>query len=479
MRLLNGLPEPERVQTHRALARCEQKERFRVGLARRTANARDHVLEASRGSLQPLTFEAGPLRGEVRVAGDKSISHRVLMLAAAAPGRSAVEHPNRGEDVLATRDAIAALGAIVDDRGDTIFVEGGRLRSPDATIDARNSGTTARLLMGLCAGHGLRAQFDGDASLRRRPMERIARPLRALGAEVRTNSGRLPAFVQGIVEPPGGDFGLEIASAQVKSAILLANLSARGSVRITGDHFSRDHTERLLRRFGRDISFDGRTIELAPGPLHAERVRVPADLSGAAFFIAAAAITPGSDVLLHEVGINPTRTGFLDILTAMGGKLEILDRRELDGEPIADIRMRYGPLHATEVGGDTVVRAIDEITIVAVLAAHARGTTRIRDAADLRGKESDRLTTITGTLRACGIEVVEQPDGLDITGGGAHAPERTLSAFDDHRIAMAVAALAAPTGPHPLDDGACIAVSFPEFEPLWSNAQAAGAATRP
>jgi 3-phosphoshikimate 1-carboxyvinyltransferase len=250
-------------------------------------------------------------------------------------------------------------------------------------------------------------------------------------------------------------------------------------VRITGDHHSRDHTERLLRRFGRDIRFDGRTIELAPGALHGERVRVPADLSGAAFFITAAAITPGSDLLLREVGVNPTRTGFLDVLRAMGADLEVLDERDLDGEPIADIRVRYRPLHATDVDGDTVVRAIDEITIVAVAAAHAEGTTRIRDAADLRGKESDRLTTITGTLRACGISVVEHPDGLDITGGAAHAPERTLSAFDDHRIAMAVAALAAPTGPHPLDDGACIAVSFPDFAPLWAHAQAAPAATRP
>jgi 3-phosphoshikimate 1-carboxyvinyltransferase len=429
--------------------------------------------------LQPVVFHAGPLHGEVRVAGDKSISHRALMLAALAPGVSSIERPNRGEDVLATRDAIAALGASVDDRGDTILVDGGNLHDPASTIDARNSGTTTRLLMGLCAGHGLNAQFDGDSSLRRRPMERVARPLRALGAEVRTTGGRLPASVAGIDAPAGGDFGLEIASAQVKSAILLANLSARGRVRVTGDHFSRDHTERLLRRFGRDITFDGRTIELEPGPLHAQRVRVPADLSGAAFFITAAAITPGSDLILREVGVNPTRTGFLDVLRAMGGDLELLNAREMDGEPVADVRVRYHPLTATTVDGDTVVRAIDEITIVAVAAAHATGTTRIRDAADLRGKESDRLTTITGTLRACGITVVEHPDGLDITGGGAHVPERTLSAFDDHRIAMAVAALAAPTGPHPLDDGACIAVSFPDFEPLWAAAQATAAPSRP
>ena len=421
----------------------------------------------------PLVFRGGPLRGEVRVAGDKSISHRALMLAALAPGTSRVEQPNRGADVMATRDAIVALGAVVDDRDTTIDVRGGALHDPAGPLDARNSGTTARLMMGLCAGHGLNAVFDGDASLRRRPMERVARPLRAMGADVNTTGGRLPSSVRGIVEPLGGEFQLEVASAQVKSAILLANLQARGPVIVTGDRFSRDHTERMLRRFGREISFDGRTIALLPGSISAQTVRVPADLSGAAFFITAAAITPDSDVLLREVGVNRTRTGFIDVLRAMGADIALLDERELDGEPVADIRVRYRPLRATNVDGETVVRAIDEVTIIAVAAAHAEGTTRIRDAADLRGKESDRLTTITATLRACGVEVAEHPDGLDITGGTAHVPGRTLHAFDDHRIAMAVAALAAPLGDHGIDDGACIDISFPGFAELWSGTQRA------
>ncbi len=393
------------------------------------------------------------------------------MIAAATPGRSTIGAPNRGEDVLATRDAVIALGAAVEDHGESITVAGGTLRDPTATIDARNSGTTTRLLMGLCAGHGLRARFDGDASLRRRPMERVARPLRALGAEVTTNGGRLPVTVRGIVSPPGGEFALEIASAQVKSAILFANLSARNRVRITGDRFSRDHTERLLRRFGRTIRFDGRTIELEPGTLVAQDVRVPADLSGAAFFLAAAAITPGSDLRLTEVGINSTRTGILDALTAMGADIALENRRELDDEPVADIRVRYRPLAATTLDGELVVRAIDEIPILAVVAAHARGTTSIRGAADLRGKESDRLATVTETLRACGVAVEEFTDGLDITGGGARPPGRTLRTYEDHRIAMAIAALAAPTGPHPIDDEHCIAVSFPDFVPLWESGQ--------
>jgi 3-phosphoshikimate 1-carboxyvinyltransferase len=418
------------------------------------------------------TFRAGPLRGEVRVAGDKSISHRALMLAALAPGRSTIEAPNRGADVLATRDAVAALGAHVDDRGESIVIEGGALHDPVGAIDARNSGTTARLLMGLCAGRGLTASFDGDESLRRRPMERVARPLRAMGAEVQTTDGRLPATVHGIRNPPGAEFALELPSAQVKSAILFANLRARGAVVITNDRFSRDHTERMLRHFGRTIAFDGATVDLEPGALSPKRVRVPGDLSGAAFFITAAAITPGSDLILRDVGVNPTRTGLLDVLLAMGADLEIQHEREIDGEPVADIHIRYRPLLATTVDAELVVRAIDEIPIIAVAAAHANGTTRIRDAADLRTKESDRLTAIARTLRACGVGVAEEPDGLDITGGGARQPNERLETGADHRIAMAIAALAAPSGPHTIDDQACIDVSFPGFVTRWAEVQA-------
>ncbi len=418
-----------------------------------------------------VIFERGALRGDVRVAGDKSISHRALMLAAAAPGRSVLHGLNRGDDLLATRDAIVALGARVDERDATVSVEGGTLGSPQTTLDARNSGTTARLLMGLCAGRGLSARFDGDASLRRRPMERVARPLRALGAEVRTSLGRLPAHVRGITSPPAGDYALEVASAQVKSAILFANLDARAVVRIAGDSFTRDHTERLLRRFGRSVRFDGRTIELEPGRLTATEIRVPTDLSGAAFFLAGAALVPGSDLRLRDVGVNPTRTGVIDALRAMGTHIEIENERDLDGEPVADLRVHYRPLHATTLAGELVVRAIDEIAILAVTAAHAEGTTHIRDAADLRGKESDRLSAIAQTLRACGIRVDEFADGLDIKGGSARIPDHALRTYDDHRIAMAIAALAAPTGPHAVDDARCIDVSFPGFVPLWRGAQ--------
>lgn len=416
-------------------------------------------------------FEAGALRGEVWVAGDKSISHRALMFAAVAPGESTICAPNRGADVLATRDAVVALGAEVDDRGETIVVRGGTLRSPDHTLDARNSGTTTRLLLGLLAGQGITATFDGDASLRRRPMERVARPLRAMGARVETTDGRLPATVHGISAPAGGTFALELPSAQIKSAILLAHLGARGPVTVTGDRHSRDHTERMLRHFGRTVTFDGETIVLEPGSLAPRTVRVAADLSAAAFFITAAAITPGSDLVVRDVGVNATRTGFLDALAAMGADLSRRNEREVDGEPVADLHVRYRPLRAVAIDEALVVRAIDEIPVLAVAAAHARGTTTIRGAQDLRAKESDRIATTAAMLRACGIGVEELADGMEIRGGGAHAPERILETHDDHRIAMAAAVLAAPTGPHAIDDAACIAVSFPEFDDRWAAAQ--------
>jgi 3-phosphoshikimate 1-carboxyvinyltransferase len=421
-----------------------------------------------------LTFQPGPLRGRVRVAGDKSISHRALMLGALAPGTSRIEGLNRGADVGATRDALAALGARISGDG-TVTVEGGALRDPTDTIDARNSGTTARLLLGVCAGHAVTARFDGDASLRRRPMERVARPLRALGARVDTTAGTLPANVAGVAEPHAGTYALEVPSAQVKSAILLASLRARATVRIEGDRGTRDHTERILRTFGRTVHSDAGVIVLEPGALHAADVSVPGDLSAAAFFIVAAATTPDSKLTIENVGINPTRSGILDALAAMGARITVRDARDEGGEPVADIEVRYGPLEAIDVGGDTVVRAIDELPVFAIAAAHARGTTRIRDARELRAKESDRIATVAATLRACGIAVDERDDGFDVVGGTPVAPQGACRAFDDHRIAMSIAVLAAACGPIAVDDADCLAVSFPEFAARWNAAQTASA----
>ncbi len=417
------------------------------------------------------TFQPGVLRGRVTVAGDKSISHRALMIAALARGRSEIRNLNRGADVAATRDAIVALGASVHEVDGVVYVSGGKLRSPEETIDARNSGTTVRLLMGLVAGSGLRARFDGDASLRRRPMERIAAPLRAMGAQVTTIEGRLPAVVEGVLRPSGGTFNLPLPSAQVKSSILLAHVSATSAVRITGDLYSRDHTERMLRLFGAKIEWNGREVTYHPSPLQAATLTVPSDLSAAAFFLVGAAITPGSDLVLERVGYNPSRTGVIDALKSMGADLTIENQQEIDGEPVADLHIRSSKLHGVTIEGDQVVRAIDEVPVLAVAAACAQGTTVIRGAGDLRAKESDRLKTIAELLTNCGIEVEELPDGLRIEGGGARSPQGVIATHDDHRIAMAAATLAAVAGPIEIDNARVVDISFPGFAALWKSVQ--------
>ena len=419
-----------------------------------------------------VTFTPGPLRGSITVAGDKSISHRALMIASCAIGTTKIRNLNRGADVAATRDAMVALGAFIHEDENIIHVEGGRLRSPNETIDARNSGTTVRLLMGLVAGSGLRARFDGDLSLRRRPMERIAYPLRAMGAKVTTSDGRLPVVVEGISRPSGGTFHLPLPSAQVKSSILLAHLDATGAVRIKGDLFSRDHTERMLRRFGATIWWDGREVVLEPSLLHATSITVPSDLSAAAFFLVGAAITPGSDILLKHVGLNPSRTGIIDILKSMGAELSIENAEELDGEPVADLRMKASHLQGITIDGELVVRAIDEIPVIAVAAAYAKGTTIIRGAGDLRAKESDRLSAIAEMLKLCNVQVEELNDGLRIEGGGIAVPTTPIRTHDDHRVAMAAATLAAAApGPVKIDDGRVVDISFPGFGALWRSVQ--------
>jgi 3-phosphoshikimate 1-carboxyvinyltransferase len=416
-------------------------------------------------------FEPGALRGPVLLPGDKSITHRALIFGALCAGGVRVERPNRGADVLATRDALAALGATTVDDGEAIIVTGGALHDPAAPLDARNSGTTARLLMGMCAGQGLAAHFDGDVSLRRRPMDRVARPLRALGAEVVTRDATLPAFVRGGAPPASVTIDLEIPSAQVKSAILLAALRATGTVCVRGDAESRDHTERMLRHFGRDVVWDGSEVTLRPGALRAAGVRVPADLSAAAFFLTAAAVVPGGDVIVPGVGVNPTRTGVLDALRAMGADLTLSREHDRDGEPVADVRVRYAPLRAIEIRGMLVVRAIDELPVLAVAAAFAHGVTRIRDAAELRAKESDRIAVVAAMLRAFGVDAQELPDGIDVRGGVPRAPAEAVATHGDHRIAMAAAVLAAATGAVTVDDARCTEISFPGFAAAWRSAQ--------
>ncbi|MDQ6930370.1 MAG: 3-phosphoshikimate 1-carboxyvinyltransferase, partial [Candidatus Eremiobacteraeota bacterium] len=333
-------------------------------------------------------FSPGPLRGEIRVPGDKSISHRALILGATLTAPLRITNLNPGRDLLATIGALSSIGIPIERDGGDIVVHPRPLNDAPATVDCMNSGTTARLILGVCSGANIAATLDGDESLRKRPMEPVAAQLRAFGAHIETRAGMLPAAVQGTDSPQTRRFILVAPSAQIKSALLLCGVFAKTAIAISGDRNSRDHTERILQAFGANISFDGKRIDYEPGPLHPHDLNIPADFSAAAFFMVAATISPGSDITIKEVGVNPTRTGLLDALLHMGADIELVDRAERGGEPIADIRVRSAALRGITVGPDLALRTIDEILVLCVAAARAGGKTKITGIGDLRHKES-------------------------------------------------------------------------------------------
>jgi 3-phosphoshikimate 1-carboxyvinyltransferase len=409
------------------------------------------------------TFRAGPLRGNISVPGDKSISHRALIAGAAAPEPLEITNLNPGRDVRATVEALIALGAHVEGDGPSLNVSCSRLREAMGTIDCMNSGSTARMILGVCAGADVQARFDGDDSLRRRPMEPVAAQLRAFGAKIETNDGRMPVEVFGTPEVQTRKFILLSPSAQIKSALLFAAVYGSVAVTILGDRQSRDHTERLLRYLGADLTWNGKTIELRSGMTRRDRVDVAGDFSSASFFIVAAAVTPGSELVIREVGVNPTRTGLLDALQAMGSRIELQNARERCGEPIADVSLRHSALGGVNIGPDIAVRAIDEIPLLAVAAAFAKGNTKITGVRDLRTKESDRISAIQRLLRAVGIEVETSSDGIVVHGGAPKSNGTIVQTQHDHRIAMAAASLAAGAGALAIDSDESIDVSFPSF----------------
>ncbi len=418
----------------------------------------------------------GPLRGTVRVPGDKSISHRALICNALAEGEARVRGFLDGDDCRRTLAILEQLGArITDDDGDGLLVSSpGRaaLRTTNAVLDCGNSGTSMRLLAGLLAGLDGRSVLDGDASLRRRPMARVLRPLAGMGATVAGDGPdmRAPITVEGGTLRPF-DGRMTVPSAQVKSAILLAALAADAPSAIEEIAPTRDHTEIMLGAMGAAIDVDGPTVRLDPAaPLHPVDVDVPGDPSAAAFWLVAAAITPGSDVTLPGVGVNPTRIGVIDVLRAMGARITASNPRRAGGEPVADLRVRHGPLRGAIIEGDVVPRAIDELPVIAVAAAVAEGPSEIRGAEELRVKESDRIATTAGLLRAFGAGVDERPDGLRIH-GGAHLRGARVDAGGDHRLAMAAAVAAMAAGPAGeavslLDGAEVVAVSYPGF---WAD----------
>jgi 3-phosphoshikimate 1-carboxyvinyltransferase len=409
-----------------------------------------------------------PLRGELSVPGDKSIAHRAVMLASMARGRSRIFNLSGGDDNSRTVRAFRQLGVEIARDGEALCVEGRGwegLRAPGATIDCGNSGTTMRLLSGALAGRPFHSTLDGDASLRQRPMQRIIDPLREMGARIVSASGNGLAPL----EIDGGNlhgirYRMPVASAQVKSAILLAALQARGATTLEEPLQSRDHTEVMLRGFGCRIETGGNAVRVE-GEQHlaARDVRIPGDLSSAAFFLVGAAIVPGSDIVIRNVGCNPTRDGVIEVLRRMGATIEIVNERFEAGERVGDIRARAATLRGVTLEPELAARTIDEYPVLSVAAAAADGITEFFGVKELRYKESDRIAAMTEGLRNLGVKVDERDDGMTIRGGHG-LRGGCVRSFADHRVAMsfAVAALAS-AGPVEIDDARCADISFPTF----------------
>ncbi|WP_300615045.1 3-phosphoshikimate 1-carboxyvinyltransferase [Dokdonella sp.] len=418
-----------------------------------------------------ISRPAGPLTGEITVPGDKSISHRAIMLASLADADSRIDGFLEGEDTRATAAIFAKMGVRIDSPSPSRRIVHGvglhGLAAPDGVLDCGNAGTGMRLLAGLLAGQAFDTTLTGDASLRKRPMRRVIEPLSAMGARIDAEPGGLPPLhIHGRSNLHGVDYELPVASAQVKSAVLLAGLYADGETVVREPHPTRDYTERMLAAFGWPIGFEPGRARLPGGHrLRATDIVVPADFSSAAFFLVAASIIPGSHLLLRAVGLNPRRTGLLGVLRLMGADIREHDAREQGGERVADLEVRHAPLHGIEVPVELVPDMIDEFPILFVAAAAARGTTTVRGAAELRVKESDRIAMMATGLTALGVRIAETPDGAIIEGGRIGGGE--VDSATDHRIAMSfVVAAAVADAPVRIRDCANVATSFPGFAEL-------------
>ena len=412
--------------------------------------------------------QGAPLRGELAVPGDKSVSHRAIMLAALADGTSRIDGFLEGEDTRATAAIFARMGVRIETPSPSVRLVHGvgldGLQVPATPLDCGNAGTGMRLLAGVLAAQRFDSVLVGDASLSKRPMGRVIEPLTRMGAAIDSDEGLPPLRIHGGRPLQGIHYALPVASAQVKSAVLLAGLYARGETRISEPHPTRDYTERMLQAFGWPIASAPGEARLTGGHrLLPTDVRVPADFSSAAFFMVAATVVPGSDLLLRDVGMNPRRTGLLHVLRAMGADIVEERARDQGGEPVADLRIRHAALHGIDVPVEHVPDMIDEFPALFVAAACAEGATTVRGAAELRVKESDRIATMADGLRALGIAVDEAPDGACIHGGRLHGGE--IDSRGDHRIAMAFAVAAQRAdGDVRIDDVANVATSFPRFD---------------
>lgn len=409
---------------------------------------------------------SGPLRGEITVPGDKSISHRAVMLGALAKGTTHITGFLMGEDCLSTIDCFRKMGVEIEMTEDEVIVHGVGLHGLSAPQDALytgNSGTTTRLLCGILAGQSFPVTMSGDPSIQKRPMGRVIKPLREMGARI---DGRDDNFCPLTIHPSelcGIEYTLPVASAQLKSAILLAGLYAEGQTTVIEPAPSRDHTERMFRALGVEVETHDGVITLdPPEELHALDIAVPADISSAAFFLVAGAIVPDSELTIKNVGVNPTRTGILDVLRNMGAEITEKNFRD-DAEPVCDLIVKYSALHGTTIGGEIIPRLIDELPVIAVAAAFAEGETIIRDAQELKVKESNRIAAMVTELKKAGVDVEETEDGMIIRGG--NKPNgATFETYKDHRIAMSLAVCAlACEGTSRILDPEVVAISYPTF----------------
>lgn len=434
--------------------------------------------------MNSLAITSGrPLKGTITVPGDKSITHRVIILTALAEGMSTLSSYCLGEDCLNTVRAIRALGVPIEETPERLTVDGKGfwgLSEPSGPIDCGNSGTGIRLLSGLLAGQDFFSVLTGDDSIRRRPMGRVVKPLREMGAVIAGRKGGelAPLAITGR-RLHGIEYASPVASAQVKSSLLLAGLFAEGVTRFSEPRLSRDHTERMFLHFGISLIREKQTLMLRGRPgmgWTGCSMVIPGDFSAASFFIVGATIIPGSDVTIRNVGVNPTRTGLIDVMTSMGADIQVLNRRDQGGEPVADLRVKSAPLVGTTIGSDLIPRSIDEFPILCVAAAVAHGDTMITGAEELRVKESDRIATMSAELRAMGAQIIERPDGMLIHGLGRPGENGRLQAspaarsHGDHRVAMslAVGSLTTEAGMN-IADTDCVETSFPNFDTVLAE----------
>ena len=404
------------------------------------------------------------VQGEITVPGDKSISHRAVMLGALADGITHINGFLRGADCLSTIDCFRKMGVRIDDNGDSLTVHGNGLhglRAPKVTLYTGNSGTTTRLLCGILAGQPFDAEITGDASICKRPMGRVTKPLSLMGADIENEY--CPLIIHG-TKLHGIDYSMTVASAQVKTAIILAGLYAEGETVIHEIEKSRDHTELMLGAMGADIAVDGLTVRVGKTDrLAPQDVTVPGDISSAAFFMVLGSIMPDSEITIKNVGINPTRTGIIDVMKAMGADISVFNERTEGGEPTADMTVRTSSLHGTEIGGALIPRLIDELPVIAAAAVFANGKTVIRDAQELKVKETNRIRAVVDEFKKAGVDITETDDGMIINGGRTiHGAD--FATYGDHRMAMSLAILAQlAEGGSTLDDASCVDVSYPGF----------------